>query len=184
MIRTTSGIWVPDESLKVSMQFFGIFTAQCFDPDGKLKWEDWGQNIVVNEGLQHILDVIFNGNDSANANIDPWYVGLVDGTISSTTYAAGDTLASHAGWTENTAYTGNRKDYVGVRASQTMSNTASKASFAIDTDSQTIGGAFMAEVNTGSAGVLLCEADFTGGEKAADNGDTLEVTYTVTASSS
>ena len=156
----------------------GVFHVQCICPDGSLRWEDITENIVVNEGLQHILDVLFNGDDSANVNIDPWYVGLTDGTP---TVAAGDTLASHGGWVEFTDYTGNRQAYVGVRSSQTMTNTASKAAFPIDTDSSTIGGAFFASVASGSDGILLSGAAFTGGDKAADDGDTLNVTYTFSA---
>jgi len=30
----------------------GVFTIQCFDKEGNLKWEDKKHNLVVNAGLQ------------------------------------------------------------------------------------------------------------------------------------
>lgn len=153
----------------------GVFTFECYGPDGTLKWKDEAKNLVTNVGLQHILDILFV---SATTQIDPWYVGLTDGTP---TVAAGDTSASHVGWTEVTAYTDNRKAYVDVRSGQSVTNSASKASFAINADTTTIGGAFLDSAATGTAGTLLCAAAFTGGDKSADSGDTLEVTYTFSA---
>jgi len=152
----------------------GVFEVECFGPDGKLKWKDTAKNIVTNEGLDHILDVVLHGTTA----VSPWYVGLKN----TGTPAAGDTLASHGTWTENTNYTGDRKEYVEAAASsQSVTNSASKASFSISVDSQTISGAFLAGGATGTSDTLLCVADFTGGDKSADNGDTLEVTYTISA---
>lgn len=152
----------------------GVFTVECYGPDGNLKWKDTAKNLVTNVGLNHILDVVLHGTTA----VSPWYVGLKNaGTV-----AAADTSASHAGWTENSNYTGNRQEYEEAAASsQSTTNSANKASFAIDTDSQTIAGAFLDSAATGTAGTLLCAADFTGGNKSADNGDTLEVTYTISA---
>lgn len=152
----------------------GVFSVQCYDSQGNLKWADTAKNLVTNVGLQHILDILFV---SATTQIDPWYVGLTSGTPN---VAAGDTLASHVGWTEVTAYADSRKAYVDVRSAQSVTNSASKASFAINATT-TIGGAFLASVASGTAGTLLCGAAFTGGNKSADSGDTLEVTYTFSA---
>lgn len=153
----------------------GVFEVECYGPDGRLKWQAQAKNLVTNVGLNHILDVLLHGS----TQVSTWYVGLKNaGTV-----AAADTLASHSGWTENTNYTGNRQEYEEAAASsQSITNSANKASFSIDTDSQTIAGAFLASVATGTSGTLLCAADFTGGNKSCDNGDTLEVTYTISAS--
>ena len=62
----------------------------------------------MNQGLQDMNSKYFQGSGYTAA----WYLGLVQGPGSGTTYAAGNTLASHSGWTEltpGTAYTGNRK---------------------------------------------------------------------------
>ena len=159
-----------DNSFKIG----GTFEVQCYDADGNLKWSDVAKNLVTNIGLNHILDVVLHGTTA----VSPWYVGLKN----TGTPAAADTSASHSTWTENTNYTGSRQEYVEAAASsQSTTNSASKASFSITSDSQTIAGAFLDSAATGTAGTLLCVADFTGGDKACDNGDTLEVTYTISA---
>lgn len=154
-------------------KFRGFCNIDCFGPDGKKKWSESNHNIVTNVGLDHILDTVLH----ASAQVTTWYVGIKNaGSV-----AAADTLASHGGWTENANYTGNRQEYVEAAASsQSVTNSANKASFAITVDSQTIAGAFLASAATGTSGTLLCVADFSS-SKAADNGDTLEVTYTVSA---
>jgi hypothetical protein len=154
----------------------GIFTIDCYGPDGILKWTEQSHNIVTNVGLDHILDVTLN----AATQVSTWYVGLKNaGAV-----AAGDTMASHAGWVENQNYSeANRVEYQEAASSgQSVTNSANKASFSIDTDSQTIAGAFLVSDNTkgGTTGTLLCVADFSS-SKSADNGDTLEVTYTISA---
>jgi len=153
--------------------FGGVFHVECYDKHGALKWEDDAPNLVVNEGLQHILDVVFSGGTAK----DPWYVGLIGDT---TTVNATDTQDSHSGWTELTAYTGNRQEWVEVRSSQSMTNSASKASFTLNADSQTIGGAFLVAAASGDE-VLMSAAAFTGGDKSGDSSDVLEVTYTFSA---
>lgn len=162
------------------INFGGRFIVKCFDKNGVFKWEDVAENIVVNEGLQHNLDILFNSATTGNDPIDPWYIGLINDDTS-TALVAGDTLASHAGWTENTNYTGDRKAFDGVRSSQTVSNSASKASFTVTSDSQIISGAFLCSASTGTSGTLLSEAMFTGGDKSADTDDVLEVQYDFTA---
>ncbi len=154
----------------------GYFDVVCKDPDGKVKWRERTHNIVTNVGLNHILDVIFHGTSA----ISPWYVGIKNaGSV-----AAGDTAASHAGWTENENYDeATRQEYEEAAASgQSITNSANKATFTIDTDSQTIAGAFLDSTSTkgGTAGILVCAADFAS-SKSADDNDTLEVTYTISA---
>lgn len=154
----------------------GIFTIDCYGPDGQLKWSEQSHNIVTNGGLDHTLDVVLH----ASTQISTWYVGLKNaGSV-----AAADTMSSHAGWVENQNYTeATRVAYVEAAASsQSITNSANKASFSIDTDSQTIAGAFLVSDNTkgGTSGTLLCVADFSS-SKSADDGDTLEVTYTISA---
>ena len=155
----------------------GNFQVICRDKDGREKWRDTIDNLVVNVGLQHILDIVFSGG----TQIDPWYVGLTGSTPSP---AAGDTMGSHAGWTEFQNYDeGTRQTWVEVRSGQSMDNSASKAAFTISADSSTIGGAFLTSDNTkgGTTGTLMAAGAFSGGDKSADDDDTLEVTYTFSA---
>lgn len=141
--------------------------------------DDWeAQNHVTNEGIDDILEEYFNGSTYTASH----FVGLTDGTP---TTAVTDTLASHAGWVEITAYTGNRQAYAPAAASgKSIDNSASKAVFPI-TGTATVGGSFLATVATGSAGVLVAVVVFDSpGDRALVNLDTLNVTYTVSAADS
>lgn len=157
----------------------GVFKLECIDKYGKLKWSDDIHNTVVNVGLQHILDILF----ASDTQIATWYVGLTDGTP---TISAADTMASHAGWAEVVAYSqATRQEFVDVRSAQSVSNTASPASFSIN-GSATIGGAFITSDSTksGTTGILLCAAVRTGGDRTVESGDTINVTYTFSGASS
>jgi hypothetical protein len=160
----------------------GVYTVTCVGADGVEKWSDTFHNLVVNQGIANMNNVYF----AAGTVTNPWYLGLVTGPSSGTTFAAADTLASHAGWTENTAYT--TSGGAGVRATVTfgasgtlnpavISNSASPSSFTMS-GTATIAGAFLASVSTGTSGVLFSAGDFTGGDKSVASGDTLNVTYT------
>lgn len=158
------------------MKFSNIYRFECVGADGKVKWVEEIPNLVTNEGLNDVLNKYFKGSSYTAA----FYVGLTSGTP---TPAAADTLASHAGWTEITDYTGNRQALtLGTVASQSVNNSASKASFPI-TGTVTVGGGFLATVATGTGGVLYGVAAFSGGNRAAVSGDTINVTVTLTAAS-
>ncbi len=96
---------------------------------------------------------------------------------------AADTMASHAGWTENQNYSEANRPTItlGTVASQSVDNSASKAVFTINA-SGTIGGVFVTTDNTkgGTTGTLYGGGVFTGGSKAVANSDTLNVTHTFT----
>jgi hypothetical protein len=157
----------------------GVYTIQCVGPDGQVKWEQNTPNLVVNQGLQDMNTTYFN----SGTQVTTWYVGLITGPGSGTTIAAGDTLASHAGWTEFTNYTGNRKAAVFATATtadpSVITNTASPAQFAITGAGGTVAGAFLASVATGTSGVLFSASDFQSpGDRVVVSGDSLNVTYT------
>lgn len=165
----------------------GVFTVTCHGPDGQFKWSDTFHNLVVNQGLQDMNSKYFKGSGYTAA----WYLGLVTGPGTDTTYGASNTLASHGstgsgGWTENTAYT--TTGGAGVRAEVTfgtattadpsvINNTASPGVFTMTSNAQTIAGAFLASVSSGTSGILFSAGDFTGGDKLVDSGDSLSVTY-------
>lgn len=157
----------------------GVFHVQCFDKDGNLKWEDQMHNLVVNQGLQDMNTQYFKGS-SYNA---AFYLGLITGPGSGTTYAAGDTLAIHGGWTEFTDYSGSRKAVTFGTATtadpSVISNSASPAQFSITGAGGVVAGAFLCTVASGTSGVLFSEADFQSpGDRTVVSGDTLNVTYT------
>lgn len=157
----------------------GRFLIECYDKDGLLKWSAEESNLVVNVGLQYMAGTAL----TSTSQITSWFIGLY-GAGASNTPAAGDTMASHAGWTEVTPYAGTRPAATFAAATlanpSVVTNSASPASFAI-TSTATVGGAFLTSNNTagGSTGVLFSAADFQApGDRAVVNGDTLNVTYT------
>jgi hypothetical protein len=157
----------------------GVFTIQCFDKDGKLKWEEKNPNLVVNEGLQDMNDKYFSGSAYTAA----WYLGLITGPGSGTTIAAGDTLASHAGWTEYSDYTGNRQAVTFGGATladpSVIDNSGAPNAFVITAPGGTVAGAFLTDVATGTGGILFSASDFQSpGDRVVVAGDTLNVTYT------
>lgn len=156
----------------------GVFTITCYDKDGNLKWEDSAKNLVVNEGLKDMNDKYFSGSGYTAA----WYLGLITGPSSGTSFVAGDTLATHGGWTEDTNYSGNRKAVTFGAATtadpSVISNSASPSQFTMN-GTTTIAGAFLTNVATGTSGILFSEADFQSpGDRAVVSGDVLNVTYT------
>jgi hypothetical protein len=161
------------------IQAGGVFHVQCLDKDGNLKWEDQMHNLVVNEGLQNMNTQYFKGSTYTAA----FFLGLITGPGSGTTYAAADTLASHAGWTEYTDYSGARKAVTFGTATtadpSVISNSASPSSFTISGGGGVVAGAFLCTVDSGTSGVLFSEADFQApGDRTVVAGDTLNVTYT------
>jgi len=140
---------------------------------GTRTWE----NLVTNEGLDHSLDATL----AAGTQITSWFLGLID---DSPTVAAGDTLASHAGWTEVTAYDEAARQAwtAGSVSGQSVDNNGSQATFTISTDSTNIGGAFLASDNTkgGTTGTLYAAGAFTGGDLVLNDGATLDVLATFT----
>jgi len=157
----------------------GVFHVQCFDKEGNLKWEDQMHNLVVNQGLQNMNTQYFKGS----AYTASFFLGLITGPGSSTTYAAADTLASHAGWTEFTNYSGTRKTVTFGTATtadpSVIGNSASPAQFSITSSGGTVAGAFLCNVDSGTSGILFSEADFQSpGDRVVVSGDTLNVTYT------
>lgn len=155
----------------------GVYTVECVGADGQVKWTDTFHNLVMNGGLANMNGAYFAGT----AQTTTWYLGLVTGPGSGTTYAAGDTLASHSGWTENTDYTGTRKAVTFGSATtanpSVITNSASPSSFAMS-GTATIAGAFLTSASSGTSGILFSAGDFTGGDKSVASGDTLNVTYT------
>lgn len=155
----------------------GAFTVTCMDKDGNEKWVEIAPNLVVNTGLQSMNTQFFTGAAYTAA----WYVGLVNGTSATTTFSGGDTLATHAGWEENASYSGNRKAATFGAATladpSNINNSSSTASFTMNANA-TIAGAFLANVATGTSGLLFSAADFQSpGDRTVVSGDVLNITY-------
>jgi len=159
----------------------GQFDFECIGADGKVKWTGSVPNLVVNAGLAYMAGSAL----TSVTQITTWYIGLY-GAAASNTPAAADTMASHAGWTENVGYSNaTRVACTFVTATtanpSVATNSASPASYTINATS-TVGGAFLTSgsAKSGTAGTLFSASDFTSpGDRAVVSGDTLNVTYTM-----
>jgi len=161
-------------------QATGVFHMVCRDKDGNLKWEATSKNLVVNAGLQYMAGSAL----TSVTQITSWYIGLY-GAGASNTPAAGDTMSSHAGWTEVVPYSNATRVAATFATATTanpsvVTNSASPASFTINATS-TVGGAFLTSgsAKSGTTGTLFSAADFgSPGDRSVVSGDSLAVTYT------
>ena len=159
----------------------GRFKMACYDKDGALKWEAEEDNLVVNVGLQYMCGTAL----TSVTQVTSWFIGLY-GSGATNSPAAGDTMSSHAGWTEVTAYSNGTRPACTFATATTANpsvatNSASVAAFSIN-GTTTVGGAFLVSNSTkgGTTGTLFSAADFSApGDRAVASGDTLNVTYTL-----
>lgn len=158
----------------------GVFTVECRDAEGNLKWTEENHNLVVNGGLKDMNDKYFTGSAYTAA----WYIGLY-GAGASNNPAATDTMSSHAGWTEVTAYSQSTRPAASFAPStladpSVITNSVTPATFSINATT-TVGGAFLTTSSTkgGTTGTLFSAADFSSpGDRSVVSGDTITVTYT------
>lgn len=147
---------------------------------GGRRWEAEVFNKIVNQGLDSVNDVYLG----ASTQITTWYVGLIK---TGNTYAAADTLASHAGWTESQDYSESvRQTWTknGASSSQSITNSSSKATFSMNATVTILGG-FLASNSTkgGTTGTLYSEADLAA-SRSVVSGDSLLITASFTQASS
>jgi hypothetical protein len=158
----------------------GLFEIKCHDKDGNLKWEAQSKNLVVNVGLQYMAGTAL----TSVTQVTSWFLGLY-GAGASNTPAAGDTMSSHAGWTEVVAYSNATRVAATFATATTanpsvVTNSASPATFNIN-GTTTVGGAFLTSgsAKSGTTGTLFSAADFgSPGDRSVVSSDTLSVTYT------
>lgn len=171
---TEQGIYIPKAKLNIA----GAFTHDVLHPDGSREGAITDPNLVVNEGLDAVLDIMFH-NDT---QISTWYVGIFEGNY---TPVAGLTAASvTADSTEFTGYDeATRVEYEEAAASsQSITNSANTADFTINSGA-TIYGAFLVSASAKSAttGTLFSASRFSASRVVASS-DSLQITYTISAS--
>lgn len=165
----------------------GVYVATCFDANGVEKWSDVIENLTTNVGRKNIMDSYF-----ANTGGGAIVMGLGGASGGSFTPAYGDTQPSHAGWLEvgganAPTYSGTRKTpsfSAATTANPSVLSTSAAVVFSM-TGSGTVWGAF---INVGGStaidnttGVLFSIGAFTAGPKTVTSGDTINVTYTLSA---
>lgn len=175
--RSECGLLLP-KSLGDQMKARGKFIVQCHGPDGELQWEDEFPNLVTTVGANDLLDKYLAGSAYTAA----FYMGLVDGG-STPTFNIADTMASHAGWTENVNYSQSARPTTAWSAASAKSKALSSGlAFTTNAASQVIAGCFISTVATksGTTGILFSCGAFTGGNQTiASSGSTLTVSYSL-----
>lgn len=142
------------------------------------EWED--ENLVVNEGLNDLLNTYFNNG----SQISSWFLGVFQGNYTPVATDTAATIASNS--TECSSYTNaTRPAWTNAAPSaQAITNSGSPATFTFNA-SQTIYGAFLISNSAigGTGGKLFSAAQF-GTSKSVVSTDQLLLTYSFSASSS
>lgn len=143
-------------------------------------WQE--PNLVVDEGINYALDAAFSGGTP----ITTWYVGVyknnytpIAGNVASTFAGAGVANEANSEYNEATRPTWTE---AGVSA-KSITNSASPATFTFNT-TVTIYGAFLISNSTkgGTTGTLAAASKFSA-SRSMLAADVLNVTYTLTGSS-
>jgi hypothetical protein len=167
---------------ETTLELGGIWRWSIEDPDGTVLAQGEIENLVVNAGLNYALGAALGGA----AQLATWYIGLVDAP-SWSAFVAGDTMASHAGWTENVNYgEAARGTWTpGAASGQSITNPTA-VTFTCNTNGTQIKGFFLASNSTksGTTGTLWSEGAFSGGTQTLNSGQLLKCTYTANAASS
>lgn len=164
----------------------GVYTLECFDKDGNLKWADEVQNVVTNVGKNLTLDTVLAGS---TYTVTGPFMGLISSVSYTGAPVIGDTMTSHGTWTEAgvtnaPTYSGGRKTCVFSAASAGSKALSTALAFTF-TGSGTVKGLFIC-TGTGAlstvdntAGTLLSAGLFTGGDKVVASTDVINVSYTL-----
>lgn len=164
------------ETLEAKVIVKQVWTLQHIR-DGKILYEEIKENLIPTVGLNNILTQYYKGSAYTAA----WYAGITGATPSP---AAGDTMASHGGWTEVTNYDEANRLTLTFGTVSAGSVAASAVDFTISA-TVTVGGAFMVDNNTkgGSTGTLSGVVAFSGGNRSCVDNDIIRLTVTCTMAS-
>jgi hypothetical protein len=141
------------------------YCVEHHDLDGNLVWRREFDNLVTTAGKNLLGNIVFG----ATAKSAAWYLGLKGAG----TAAVGDTMSSHAGWSEVTAYDEATREVLTLASfsSGTANNSGSAAVFTINA-SVTVAGVFCVDNSTkgGTGGTLYSAGDFSGGSVTLSSG--------------
>ena len=166
----------------------GRYDVVCLDSEGNVKWTDVAHNQTTNQGKNGML----NGYLGAGAVPASWYCSLITASSISLTsvYSAINSTSPATCVTEvGTGVIAARKLMTWAAAGTPTAGAiaSNTVSFAI-TGAATVIGNMVVSGGTGitnlgdvaaASGVLLSAGSFTGGPKTVGNGDTLNVSYSL-----
>lgn len=150
--------------------------------DGKIIDRLETKNVIVDVGLQHILDGAFGL--SGWSMIDTWYLGLLKNYTPNSGTLPSDVISSANEFIDYNPTT--RPSYDAVRTNQTVSNSASTAAYTITVDNSDVYGAYIISSNVknaGSSSALIAAGNFSTPRTGLQVDDIIYVTYEITATS-
>lgn len=177
-----SGTIESSRNLLQGLSLKTVWDFECFDRNGNLKWQELNRpNMITTEGLNHLLDIMFN--DHAVILQTNWHIAPVeiDTTPALTMTYEVPVFTEWDGYTEAA-----RQHFVpAAAAAGVITNTASRAVFTASEDKTLYGAALFGGANSGTSldvtagNVLFCYSKFATG-RVIENGDTFKVTLSVT----
>lgn len=137
-------------------------------------------NLVVNQGLDYLLNAAFNGT----TQVTQWYIGLFSGNVTPAATWTGANVVAQA--TEFTDYTPAARQAWNTdpTSSQSVGNAGDEAMFTFTGTGHTVRGAFLAQASAQGAttGILMAATRFSADRTGLGTPDRLGVEYVVTAS--
>lgn len=183
--KTDEGeLYLPRQSVLVG-GFFGSEVwrnGECIAP-----YEE-AHNVVVNEGLDHVLNVVLAEGAAKVSPAAAWYIAMYKQNSDGQPTWTGATFPSAALEVPTADYnagSGARQlyDVDGASSTQSLTNTSTKATFTAVNGPYTVYGAALLSTSPASdvTGVLFAASSFSAG-RVLETNDQLLVTYTVNAS--
>lgn len=160
----------------------GVFHAECIR-DGEVIWTDTFKNIVTTQGRNAMMDKFLD--------LGAAYAAIAMG-LHTTVGNAASTYSTPSPQVESVVYSNGTRPVPSFSASSgAVKSTSAAVTFNIN-GSATITGAFIAigaagvttKSDTAASAVLFSSGAFSGGSRAVISGDTLNVTYSLTMTSS
>ena len=158
------------------VNFSSTYHTVCTNAFGNKKWEETTKNLVVDEGIMHLMERGFN---TESVTPEEWWVGLfISGTAQST-----DTMSNHPDWNEFLGVTSIFRGPIAFSPKEPQ--TASEAmvggpSQIVISTAGTISGAFLTtgKDRGGSDGLLYGVTPFSE-QRYVVVGDAIQVTITL-----
>ena len=154
----------------------GRFRYEIPIPGAKTIKSKWSLNGLITATIDDLWDVYFSNGTPPAA----WFLGIISNT-GFTALAATDTMASHAGWTEATNYSGSRPAWSPGDSAGGIKTNPTAAEFPITTE-EALRGMFVVANNTkgGTTGLLWATGEFESGVTTPPVGSTFKLFYELT----
>lgn len=166
--KTPGGLIMPAAAALVG----GVFTGQIIR-DGEVIDEFSDHNMVVNQGLNSLLNVYLNGA----TQLGSWFLGLFEGNYTPVATVTAATIVSAS--TECITYDESTRPQFqpAAAASQSITNSANRATYTFN-QVKTIYGGFLisSSAKSGASGTLFSAARFSSSKQVVI-GDQLLLTY-------